>query len=1075
MSSDDGSSDVGSSGVIVLRYDGLPMMPDDPYSYVEAAMQEPPPLDFVPEHEEEDDEDLKEDPVDYLTDRDDDDDEDEEESFVGDANDEEEDEGEDGEEEEHLATTDYVLLPAYRITAMMSIRAQTPIPFLLRAESPSTYHPLPLLPPIVLPSTKVSMVMIRVAAPSNYCLAPPSGTPPLLPIPLPTSSPPLLLPSTDCRAGVLEVVLPPWKRRFHDRTARLMESDARAFREVGYSLWMLVIRHVLRSQMTGTARRGTDTVEDITDSDVSTTKNNNLNGIGSQGSGSGITRAVRPTRECTYTDFLKCQPMNFKVKYATCTLHGVALTWWKSHVETIGHDAAYGMPWNRFRKMMTDKYCSRNEIKKLEIEIWELKVKESDKIKKYVSGLLDVVHGSVIVSKPKTMQNAVEFVTELMDKKIRTFVECQTENKRKQDDNQQQQNKRQNTGRAYTIGPVKKKPYGDLSHCALNATIIMIVKKLLALSAELRGILRGNAQSRRTTTVVIKVEMAMLQQNCMWWAMQGQTQTPTSLRVEFHIDLIPGDAHVAQAPYRLAPSKMKEFSDQLHKLSDKGVIRPSSSPLGALILFVKKKDGSFRMCIDYRELNKLTVKNHYPLLRIDDLFDQLQGSIVYSKIDLRLVYHQLRVRKEDISKMAFRTQYGHCEFQVMPFGLTNASAVFMDLVNRVCKPYLYKFVIVFIDDILIYSRNKKEHKEYLKIAKSMSKLTQKGVKFDWGDKEEPPSRLGDVLMQREKVIAYESRQLKIQEKNYTTRDLELGSVVFALKFRDTICSSLSHDYWFESPQTESRSSDRGIESRELQKERRRRETDPIEKLAIMYLKEILMRHGIPISIISDRDGRFVSNFWRSLHKALGTTLAMSTAYHLETDGQSEKTIQTLEDMLRACIKQMIQAARDRQKSYADLKRKPMEFLVGDRVMLKVLPWKGVVRFGKRGKLNPRYVGPFKVLEKVGSVSYKLELPQELSRVQNTFHVSILNKCYSNESLAVSFDGIHIDDKLNFVEVPVEIIDREVKRLKQSCIPIIKVRWKSRTGPEFTWEREDQFQKKYQHLFTKTAPSSSVTS
>ncbi|GJS98636.1 putative reverse transcriptase domain-containing protein [Tanacetum coccineum] len=175
------------------------------------------------------------------------------------------------------------------------------------------------------------------------------------------------------------------------------------------------------------------------------------------------------------------------------------------------------------------------------------------------------------------------------------------------------------------------------------------------------------------------------------------------------------------------------------------------------------------------------------------------------------------------------------------------------------------------------------------------------------------------------------------------------------------------------------------------------------------------------------------------------------------------------------IKQRMQAARDRQKSYADLKRKPMEFQVGDKVMLKVSPWKGVVRFGKRGKLNPRYVGPFKVLEKVGEVAYKLELPEELSRVHNTFHVSNLKKCHADEPLAVPLDGLHFDDKLHFVEEPVEIMDREVKRLKRSRIPLVKVRWNSKRGPEFTWEREDQFKKKYPHLFTKTAPSSSAAS
>ncbi|GKE53701.1 putative reverse transcriptase domain-containing protein [Tanacetum coccineum] len=175
------------------------------------------------------------------------------------------------------------------------------------------------------------------------------------------------------------------------------------------------------------------------------------------------------------------------------------------------------------------------------------------------------------------------------------------------------------------------------------------------------------------------------------------------------------------------------------------------------------------------------------------------------------------------------------------------------------------------------------------------------------------------------------------------------------------------------------------------------------------------------------------------------------------------------------IKQRIQVARDRQKSYADLKRKLMEFQVGDKVMLKVSPWKGVVRFGKRGKLNPRYVGPFKVLEQVGEVAYKIELPEELSRVHNTFHVSNLKKCYADGPLAVLLDGLHFDDKLQFVEEPVEIMDREVKRLKRSRIPLVKVRWNSKRGPEFKLECEDQFKKKYPHIFTKTAPSSSAAS
>lgn len=322
-----------------------------------------------------------------------------------------------------------------------------------------------------------------------------------------------------------------------------------------------------------------------------------------------------------------------------------------------------------------------------------------------------------------------------------------------------------------------------------------------------------------------------------------------------------------------------------------------------------------------------------------------------------------------------------------------------------------------------------------------------------------------------------------------------------------------------------------------------REKDKMGKLTQIYLKEIVRLHGVPKSIISDRDSRFTSRFWQSLQEALGTRLDMSTAYHPQTDGQSERTIQTLEDLLRACvidfgkawdshlplvefsynnsyhtsikaapfealygrkcrsplcwtevgdtqlargqipesaltgpeiirettekifkIKERLKASRDRQKSYADKRRKPLEFQVGDKVMLKVSPWKGMIRFGKRGKLNPRYIGPFEIIARIGPVAYKLLLPPELGNVHPTFHVSNLKKCLSDESLAIPLEELVIDENLRFIEEPVEIMDREVKRTKQSRIPIVKVRWNARRGPEFTWEREDQMKQKYPHLF-----------
>ncbi|GJQ93763.1 putative nucleotidyltransferase, ribonuclease H [Tanacetum coccineum] len=204
---------------------------------------------------------------------------------------------------------------------------------------------------------------------------------------------------------------------------------------------------------------------------------------------------------------------------------------------------------------------------------------------------------------------------------------------------------------------------------------------------------------------------------------------PPSRQVEFQIDLVPGAALMAKAPYHLALPEMKELSAQLQELLSKGLIRPSSSPWGAPVLFVKKKDGSMRMCINYQELNKLTIKNRYPLPRIDDLFDQLQGATYFSKIDLRSGYHQMKVREEDVPKTAFQTRFGHYEFLVMPFGLTNASTVFMDLMNRVCRPYLDKFMIVFIDDILIYSRSKAKHEQHLNTILSLLKDEKMYAKF----------------------------------------------------------------------------------------------------------------------------------------------------------------------------------------------------------------------------------------------------------------------------------------------------------------------------------------------------------
>ncbi|GMJ13693.1 hypothetical protein HRI_005038600 [Hibiscus trionum] len=932
---------------------------------------------------------------------------------------------------------------------------------------------------------------------------------------------------------------------------------------------------------------------------------------------------------------------------------------------------------------------------------------------------------------------------------------------------------------------------------------------------------------------------------------------PPVREVEFGIEVQPGTTPISIAPYRMAPMELKELKAQIQDLESKGFIRPSSSPWGAPVLFVKKKDGSMRLCIDYRQLNKVTIKNKYPLPRIDDLFDQLKGASVFSKIDLRSGYYQMLVKEPDVSKTAFRTRYGHYEFLVMPFGLTNAPAAFMDLMNRIFRPYLDKFVVVFIDDILIYSKDSVTHEEHLRIvlqtlrekqlyakfskcefwltevsflghvissagiqvdpkkiqailewippknvgeirsflglagyyrrfvkgfsliASPLTKLLRKDIPFMWTVDQQrsfdqlkqilthapvlvqpEPGKdftvysdashqgLGCVLMQEGKVIAYASRQLKPHELNYPTHDLELAAVVFALKiwrhylygekcylftdhkslkylltqkelnlrqrrwmellkdydlvidyhpgkanvvadalsrkptsslrclnahfrlmkrgkllaelrvqstivslikalqeddeelqpilarikdepdpdfainsdgllcFRNRICvpnnddlrnqilreahaspfsihpgavkmyKDLKEIYWWSG--MKSKITDFVARCLTCQRVKAEHKVptgllQPIElpqwkweritmdfvsglpptpkknnaiwvivdrftksahflpvrmdfslsKLAELYINEVIRLHGVPTSIISDRDPRFASRFWRTLQEALGTRVHLSTAFHPQTDGQSERVIQILEDMLRACIidfgknwekslplvefsynnsyqssiqmapfealygrkcrtplcwselgenkvlgpqllreteekvqiiHSRLKQAFDRQKAYADLKRRDIQHNVGDKVFLKVSPWKKVFRFGKRGKLSPRFIGPFEITERIGPVTYRLALPSEFDKIHNVFHVSMLRKYRSDPSHILEPEELELNPDLSYEEEPIQILDREIKRLRNKNVALVKVLWRNHKREEATWEPEDTIKKQYPHLF-----------
>nr|GEX24200.1 putative reverse transcriptase domain-containing protein [Tanacetum cinerariifolium] len=1059
-------------------------------------------LEIDPEEEDGDDEKSEGDFIDYLTSRGDDDaDDDGDELSKDDADDEDEEESSvsEEEEEEHVALTIPALAlhssispsedsdqpepfekgetaatpppSVYRVITRISIRPHIPMPFCLELEverllaiptpslslvSPTSYPlppflmPLPiftLLPPplpIILPRTRASMVLMRSAAPSTFVLAPrsrtpPIGTPSLLPIPLPTTSfpLPLLLPSTSGSKSILEADMPLRKRtRFTTpiggyevgkssiaatarqiRNALIVDDSRRAEdrligrlrREMRYFRTLSTIyaregqqiddedrltRHIQHEHaQRDAAPEDGDSSQRVIEAlaEYETQRNSVVNGDTSHTTGTGP-RTVRPTRECTYKDYLNYGPLKFNGTEGVIEL---ALL------------------------------CGR------------MFPEESDEIERYVGGLPKMIRGNVMSYEPKSMQKAIEFTNDQMDQKLLGIVDRQDDNKRKFNNtsrNQQnQQPFRRNNNVAhysYDVELADGQIIGVntvIQGCTLNFlnhpfnielmpveldsfdviigmdwlktyhAMIVCDEKIVRVpfGNETLIILCSGSNNGTYLNIIscIKTRKYLLKGYPVFFV-NITTKTIKEKSEEKRLENVPIVLDFSEVfPKDLpgAPSEMKELSDQLQELSDKVHEKNYTThdlELGAVVFALKIR----RHCLYGTKCTMFT--NHKSLQHILNQKElnmrQRRWSELLSDYDYEIRYHPGKVnvvadalsRKERIKPLRVRAL-------VMTIGL--------DLPKQILGPQT--------------EAKKPKNLKKEDVGGMLIENSKDPEKFK-KEKLEPRTDRTLCLNNRSWLPCYgDLRALIMHDSHKSKYSVHPGS--------DKMYQDLKQLYWWPNMKADIA-------------------TYVSKCLTCLRVKP---KHQKPSGLL------------RAFQKALGTQLDMSTAYHPKIDGQIERTIQTLEDMLRACV---------------------IDFGKGWERHLPLVKFSYNNSYHASIKAAPSDCWA-EVLAKVGTVAYRLKLPQQLSRVHSTFHVSNLKKCLSDEPLSILLDELHIDDKLCFVEEPVEIIDQEIKRLRQSCSPIIKVRWNSKRGPEFTWEQEDQFKQTYPHLFTNRASSSTTRS